>query len=117
MADSSRVLEGQRGEGFRHWEAAANVVAQIVRKLSGAGRFANAADVLEELEGLALLPEAADEVPAALNEILSAALTVHPDLVPVEGGERKVVRGHRGRNIIAIAWVRRFLLSRLRVFR
>ena len=62
MADSHRILEGRRGEGFRNWEAAANVVAQIVRKLSGAGRFANAADVLEELEGLALLPEAADEV-------------------------------------------------------
>ena len=72
--------------GSRDWDAATNVVAQIVRKLSGAGRFAAVADIREELEGLALLPEAAEEVSAALDEILRAALTAHSDLVPVEEG-------------------------------
>jgi hypothetical protein len=84
------------GESRWDWAAAANVAAQIVRKLSGAGRFAVEADVLEELEGLGLFPETAAEVPAALNEILTAALSAHPDLVPVEGdaGERRFYSTH-----------------------
>ena len=70
----------------RHWDAATNVVAQIVRTLSGAGRFAAAADVRDELQALGLLPEATEESPAAMDEILRAALAAHPDLVRVESG-------------------------------
>ena len=84
--DDSRAAEGRGGAMHRDWHAAANVVAQTIRKLSGAGRFAVAADVLDELAGLGLLGEAPEEVPTALDEILVAALTAHPDLVPVEGG-------------------------------
>jgi len=84
--DDSRAAEGGGGRDCRDWDSAANVAAQIIRKLSGAGRFAVAADVLEELEGLGLFPEAAEEVSTMLDEILSAALGAHPDLVPVEGG-------------------------------
>ena len=81
---------GQDGEAFRDCEAAVNVAAQVIRQLSGEGRFASGTDVLKELEGLALLPEAAEENAAALDEILAAALTTHPDLFPVEGaGERR----------------------------
>lgn len=82
---------GQGGEAPRDWEAAVNVAAQVIRQLSGEGRFASRADVSEELEGLALLPEATDEAPAAVDEIFAAALTTHPDLVPVEGaaGEQR----------------------------
>jgi hypothetical protein len=85
------AAEGQGGEPSRDWAATANVVAQIVRKLSGEGRFAAGADVVEELEGLALLPEAAEEAPAALDEILSAARIIHPDLVRLEdaAGEQR----------------------------
>jgi hypothetical protein len=80
--------EGQDGEAFRDCEAAVNVAAQVIRQLSGEGRFASGTDVLKELEGLALLPEAA-EAPAALEEILAAALTKHPDLVCVGGAARE----------------------------
>ena len=83
--------EGQTREGSRNWDAAVNVAAQVIRQLSGEGRFATGADVLGELEGLALLTEAAEAAPAALEEILAAALAKHPDLLPVEGmaGERR----------------------------
>jgi len=84
--DDSNAVEGRGGSGRPDWDSAVNVAAQIIRKLSGAGRFAVTADVLEELEGLGLFPEAAEEVPTALDEILAAALSAHPDLVPVEGG-------------------------------
>jgi hypothetical protein len=86
------VAEGGRGgETPRDWEAAINVAAQVIRQLSGEGRFASGTDVLKELAGLALLPEAAEEAPAVLDEILVAALTKHPDLVPVESaaGEQR----------------------------
>jgi hypothetical protein len=83
---------GRGGEASRDWEAAANVVAQIVRKLSGEGRFATQVDFLGELEGLALLSVSSEDVPRVLEEILTAAMITHPDLVAVEGaaGERRV---------------------------
>jgi hypothetical protein len=90
--DGGAAMEGGRdGEMLRDWDAAVNVAAQVIRQLSGEGRFAAGADVLGELEGLALLAEAAEEAPAAMEEILAAALARHPDLVPVEGaaGERR----------------------------
>jgi hypothetical protein len=67
------------------WEAAANVAAQVIRQVSGTGRFASRTDVVEELEGLTLGPEAVNDVPGALEEILATALAKYPDLVPVEG--------------------------------
>ncbi len=70
----------------RDWDAAANVVAQMARKLSGAGRFVTVEEIREELDGLGLLPDAADEVRASLGEILRTALAAHADLVPVEEG-------------------------------
>ena len=81
--------EGRGDETPRDWEATVNVAAQVIRQLSGEGRFASRADVSEELEGLELLPEAAEEAPAVVDEILAAALTTHPDLVPVEGAAGK----------------------------
>jgi hypothetical protein len=94
--DNSRAAGDLGSKNPRDWEAAVNVAAQIIRKLSGAGRFAVAADLLEELEGLGLFPETAAEVSAALHEILAAALSAHPDLVPVEGdaGERRFYSTH-----------------------
>jgi hypothetical protein len=83
--DDSTAVEGRGGNGRRDRDSAVNVAAQIIRKMSGAGRFAVTADVLEELEGLGLFLQAG-EVPTALDEILAAALSAHPDLVPVEGG-------------------------------
>jgi len=82
---------GRSGETPRDWEAAVNVAAQVIRQLSGEGRFASGTDVLKELEGLALLPEAAEDAPAALDEIAAAALARHPDLVSVESaaGEQR----------------------------
>ncbi len=66
------------------WEAAANVAAQVIRKLSGEGRFASGADVLEDLQGLDLFPAAPEDAPTALEEVLAATLAKHPDLVPVD---------------------------------
>jgi hypothetical protein len=79
------------GEMCRDLGPAVNVAAQVIRQLSGAGRFASGRDVLEELEGLGLLPEAAEENAAALNDILTVAIAAHPDLVSMEGaaGERR----------------------------
>jgi hypothetical protein len=89
--DESVPAERQSSTSARDRNAAANVVAQIVRKLSGAGRFAGAGDVLAELQALGLLPESAEEIPAALDEIFDVAMGAHPDLVPVEedAGERR----------------------------
>ncbi len=82
--------EERAGAPARDWEAAANVVVQVVRKLSGEGRFASGGDVLEDLQGLGLLPVEPEAVPAALDEVLTAALAKYPDLVLVEGpGKRR----------------------------
>jgi hypothetical protein len=76
--------EGRDGDAGRGWEAAANVAGQVIRQRSGAGRFATAADVRDELEALDLLPATGDGAAAALAEILEAARAKFDDLTPAD---------------------------------
>ena len=85
MRGSETPDQKKGSEVGQDWEAAANVAAQVIRKLSGEGRFASGADVLEDLRALELFPEAPEDAPAALEDILAAALAKSPDFVPVGG--------------------------------